>query len=360
MKFSVKRAVLSSVLDKISECLPKVAISFYNNVFVEAKDGVVKLGATNTRLGIWSTINLVEIEEEGSEMISAEELLKIAKINQVDSITVETKGSTYVITTEESTWEFPSVEKSAEALFSPIVIDEAKAVILKKDAFISGLQKISYAVCTDESRINLNVVSIDGNTMIGTDGYRVQTVKLNTQMPKVLLPEYSIKQLIKILKLSNSEDMQMQVGKSFVVIKALDDIMSIRLLNCEFPDISSAINNTADNINILTTKTAKLLSILKSAKINISMDNAVRLKLSATKGEVVSSNYKGKSFKALIKPYSWEGKDFDVILNCGYMIDALSGFKGEDVSIKFPQENNKPVRIDEENAMSIILPMRNM
>ncbi|MCX6705176.1 MAG: DNA polymerase III subunit beta [Candidatus Woesebacteria bacterium] len=360
MKFTVKKSVLSNALDKIAECLPKVALSFYNNVFIEAKDGVVKFGATNTKLGIWVTVNLVDIKEEGSEMISSEELLKISKINQDDDITIETKGSVYTISTEESVWSFPSVEKSAESLFGAIEIDEEKAITVKKQDFIDGLQRISYAICQDESRINLNVVSIGGDRMIATDGYRVQTVKLESKMPKVLLPEYAIRNLIKILKLSNGEDVQIQVGKSFVILKVLEDIMSIRLLSCEFPDIEGVVKETANNANILKTSVSKLTAVCKAAKINISMDNAVKLKLSSGKGEVTASNYKGKAFKAVIKPYSWNGGDLDIMLNCDYLLDALNGFKEKEVEIKFGVDSAKPIRIDDKDAVAIILPMRSL
>jgi DNA polymerase III sliding clamp (beta) subunit (PCNA family) len=342
MKFTVKRAVLSNALDKVAECLPKVSLSFYNNVFVEAKNGEVKLGATNTKMVIWSTINLVDVEEEGSEMISSEELLKISKINAVGDVTIETKESSYVITTENSEWSFPSVEKSSEGLLKPIVLDTSMAESVNKDVFISGLQKVSYAICTDESRINLNVVSINGEQMVATDGFRLHKMNMGVKLPTVLLPGYSIKPLIKILKLTNSNDMYINVDKSFVTFKVLDDIISVRLMNCEFPDINPVIDGSLENKCVLKTKTSNLLSVFKSAKVNMSLDSAIRFKFSSSKGEVFASNYKGKAFKAVIKPYSWTGEDLEILLNCDYAVDALNGLKEDDVEVKFSIDSIKP------------------
>lgn len=210
------------------------------HMLLHAADG--QLIVTSTDLVVALTERLAAtVQTEGAATCSPS-LLRAA-LNGLDGV-VEVSISGFTLTVRQGRRRYvlesfdPSVFPGAQeaANVREIAIDAKK--------FGQAMARVVYCAPTDDSRIYLNGVSVNGERVAGTDGHRVAIAPIKSEMPAIIIPTGSARQALGMW----NEAMRCRVIEAAAgnpsEIEFYDDARSLRarLLDGRYPDLAPALN----------------------------------------------------------------------------------------------------------------------
>jgi DNA polymerase III subunit beta len=344
-----------------------------SNVLIEATTDKIDFFATDLEIGVKSSVK-AEVESTGSVTIPAKKLFDFIKslpegvitIEEIDNFGVLIRGgnSRFKIGGLNPE-EFPKVGSYDEAEFfdiSPSVLSDLISYTL-------------YAVSTDETRYNINGIYFinsgeEGEVVsVSTDGHRLSKMSgklADVRIPifdeGLILPRKGVSEIRKILDQDHEvSDIKIsRVGNQFVV-KGSDTIISMRLIDGEFPEWQDTI--PAGNSNLLTINKSSLIDVLKrtllmsSDRYHLVVFSFVgnNLTISCSNPELGEVS----EFTETIE-VKYDGNDLDIGFNPRYLIDASSVTNSEDVVISMGEDLD-PVIVtdpDKEGFLGLVMPMR--
>ena len=211
--------------------------------------------------------------------------------------------------------------------------------------FIDGLASVVFAVSTEEHRPSFTGVLIEGGESIkltASDTYRLAQAEVTATTPefRILVKPTILKELIRL----KPDKLEMGFTNSAVTFNADGVLLSARLLDEKYPDVTSIVPKQED----ATTKvspavgglSAPLLEAIRSALLMVDTKNRA-VTVSVTDGllTVKASGQVGNMQEEIA--VNTEGDDIELYLNAGYIADVL---KYEGITIDF-YGDGKPVVI---------------
>ena len=372
MEFIIDKDTFLKSLQKIQGIVEKrTSMPILSNVLLEATEGALHLTATDLEVGMKS-LYPAEVTSTGKITVSAKKLYEIVKELPNHPITFVTKENDWVeiscgkvqfnivgLSSDEFPY-FPEVKN--ENLF------EIESHILK-----SMIEKTSFAICTDETKYNLNGVftkvesgSDGSNTlkMIATDGHRLSIASSGLKgtvgpelLKGVILPK---KGIFEMKKITDEEGGSLLFGfmDNSAVIKRGDSYMVMRLVDGEFPDYNRVIPVANDRVVAVPredfTHSVRRMAILSSEKFK-----GIMMDISSGTIRISSSNPElGDAREELDVSYS--GESFSVRFNARYLLDVLAVAETERIEMKFRDELSPSIVVPEasESFLAVIMPMR--
>lgn len=241
---------------------------------------------------------------------------------------------------------------------------------LKAEKLLEIIQKTSYAISNDETRLYLNGIyfqDIEGKLRaVATDGHRLAL--LNTEVTTnfsenlingIIIPKKGINELKKIAETYHQDEIKISVDESFMFVNAQDKyFLSIRLIAREYPKYQAVIpNKTTYCVRIekeVFLNAAKRIKIMSNEK-----SNGVRVKLDASK-MTLSANHPslGNAFETISTEY--DGNEMEIGFNAKYLIEALNIIQDTEVILEINNELSPVIiRADKmPNYLSIIMPLK--
>ncbi len=370
MEFKIPKETFYRALQKIQGIVEKrTTMPILSNALIEAREGGIEVIATDLDVAMKSFYSATTITP-GRITVAAKKLCEILK---------ELPDAEVHFITRENDWvdircgkaQFNLVGLSPDEFPLPR-IREDNLITLKSSLIGEMIEKTSYAICTDETKYNLNGVFVQARNegdrnlikMVATDGHRLALVSraidgdVGPELCKgVIFPRKGIYEL---KKMSEEESGEMMIGfmENSAIIKKGDTIVVMRLVDGEFPDYNRVIPQQ-NNRSIIINRD-DFLHTLRRMQI-LSSDKFKGIKLNVTEAgmEISSSNPEmGDSREEM--EVLFQGEPLSLRFNARYLIDVLTVLDGNQVELVLRDELSPAIIKSDMDPefLAVIMPMR--
>lgn len=361
MKITINNKTLLNALNKVTSVIEKRnTIPILSNIHIDVSDGVLKLQGTDLDITISSIISDIVVSEEGSLTASASMLSDIVKRLPEGDVTLEYKDDTLHVKAGRSKFKMqtlPSVDFPEPK--SPLTTSE---FTVEQEQLKSWLDRVSYCISTEETRIMLNGVFMhitdEGYIrFVAIDGHRfaMQDTTVNCGFTGgIIIPRKTIAELVKLC--TGSEKIAVSWNDSMIVASNSDTTLTSKLIDATFPEYQRIIPQANDMKMVVDAELIKKASD-RVASINDERTRAVRI--SCRKNEIdlfVKASNGNDANETLDAECDFE---LEIGVNSRYLADAMSRIDG-DVEFAF-RDGNSPMlakQVGDDSYLSLIMPMR--
>ncbi len=365
------------------------------NILLEAKDGQLRLAATNLEIGINCWIG-AKVEDEGSTTIPAKLLGEFVNSLPAERIDMELTVRTQTLHLRCAQYdanirgidasEFPIIP-TADGSESGQASLEGSRITLETEGLRKMVDQVVFAAATNESRPTLTGVEVsikpDRLAMAATDGFRlsVRSVLLENELGEeltVIVPAKSLGELGRISAEADSErpiDMTVTEARNQILFRIHGkpdtkgsfqrvDLVS-QLIDARFPDYRAIVPKSYDTRTVVDT--ANLLKAVRVANLFArSNNNIIRVVIDPGSGNgpgsiilQAKSSEMGDSVNALDAMV--EGVGLEIAFNAQYLIDVLSQIDQSQVVLETTQSTRpgalRPVGMGPDEFLHVVMPM---
>jgi DNA polymerase-3 subunit beta len=332
MEFVIKKSDLVRELQTVTGVVEKRAtLPILANLLLETKDGGLQIGASDLEVTIRGQAEATVLQE-GAVTLPAAKLHEIGRSLPDAEVTFKLLERNHVkITCDRTKYEIAGQPRDEFPNFPEI--DESKAVKLPGRILKEMIERVAFAITTEDPRYSLNgalfMLKDKTATMVATDGHRLAYVsktldtKVATEDQKLIVPRKALNEISKMTSDLGDEDTVMfgQSGNHVFFIVGEHRLTS-SLLEGNFPRYENVMPKSCEiGLNIATDElmaAVKRVSLLASDRYG----RAVRLHLSPGKLQLDSKTEVGKAEEVLALDY--DGVEMSIGFNAKYLIDFLS------------------------------------
>jgi len=375
MKFSSLQENLKHGLGKVSHIAGKNPnLPILNNIMVEAKEGSVKLIATDLEIGIKCLVR-GKVEKEGAYTVDAKIFSDYISLLPNQKTNLEQKDGHLFINNDN----YKTSIKGQEADDFPLIpqVDKDTYFEVNIKDFRQALQQVIFATSTSETRIELSgVLFICGQekiTLVATDSYRLAEksfqAKTNTTEPKqVIVPAKTAQELIRVLTSAKSEELDGESSEKVVFYLSENQILVninntevvSRLIEGQYPDYKQIIPSGAKTK--ATIERSEVVRAVKAASLfSKSGVNDVNIDFPTGKNKMVISSASGQAGENISElETDTQGEENSIVVNHRYLLDGLNNINSDRVIMEIIDGNTpcllKPEK--EESYLYIIMPIK--
>lgn len=343
LRIKVNRTTFLKSLQTVQKAISDNKIRpLISGVYIEARGKVIFMRGTDLELTINSFIE-GEIEEDGEIVFSyqlIEEYLKeikeenISIIEQEGKILIETTSSSSEFSIYDST-EYPMIKN----------LDEGTEYYLSKEMFLVGLEKTRVAASVSSENLAVNCIRLELENkkmkMIASDTYRmvyfeemIEGEGIPETAIKVSIPLKTVDALIKVLKMSEGESLNLrQEGSQIFFTLGATSVLS-RVIDLAFPDYNSILSGANYDKKVLS-RTSDFISVLK--RVLVFVKNNTEAKNSGIFDFIGNKLIlKGISEYAKVKEELdtlKDGEDLKISLNVKFLLDFLNHLDSDNVEV---------------------------
>lgn len=364
MKVVCQGLDLSEAVLKVSKALPTKSLTpVLESIKLVAKGDNLIISATDTDLTIQNIIN-ADVLREGEAYVPGKFFTEYVRkltneqieltLNDEKQVIIKYTDSEGVIQCVDGT-DYPELER----------IDDADKMLITEEYLRDAIEKVIFAVATDDSRPVLKgaLFEIDEYTLtaVALDGYRLAMCKkpLETSASDIraVVPSRSLSELSKLL-VNDDNIATVHINEKYMFVDLGHTILATKLLNSEFINYKQIIPNefsTTIKIN-----KAQFENALDRASILSRGDKNNLVKFDVKEGLLtLLSNSEIGNIKENLT-ISLSGKDLVVAFNARYFTDCLKVMNNEFIKINFTSSVTpaiiSPCESDENTYL--ILPVR--
>ena len=374
MKFRVERDVLAEAVAWVVRGLSsRPPVPVLAGVMVEAHDeGSLTLSAFDYEIS--ATVNVsAEVHEAGKTLVLGKLLADIARSLPNKPVDVVAEGSKVALTCGSSRFsliqmpveDYPSLPTPAESSGS-----------IAGDVFTQAVAQVSIAADRGDTLPILTGVrvEIDGEkiTMLATDRYRLAMRELtwtpaDQQTSHVaLVPARTLSETAKALGASGGVEVAMgdaDGGQGLIGFEAGSRRSTTRLLDGEYPKVTSIFPNSVDTVAVIDTHA--LIEAVRRVALVAERNTPVRLRL--TDGQVAIEAGTGDDAQGSEAiEASLDGPEIEIAFNPQFLIDGVGALGTAYTRMAFTQPSRPAVlsgqsEIDgtpDESYRYVLMPVR--
>jgi DNA polymerase-3 subunit beta len=339
MKFTCDRAVLLKEIAIANDIITsKNAISILSNIYLEARDGVLVIKATDNKIWFETSVN-VEVQEPGAVTVYSDKFYGIINTLPEGEMSVEETDSKVTIKMGNKKSYLKSI---ASDKFPEFTVSGGEAFDMPVKDFKEMIEQTIFAVSDDETRYFMNGVffeKVEGNfNMVATDGRRLSFIsKKSPQGPAdfagIIIPP-------KILSI-----VQKRAGDEGVISISISDKsiftqfgpykFSSVLIEGQFPNYHRVIpENQEHSFKVMR---LDVLDALKGVSVMVGQKSQ-RIYISAKAGAVeVYSEENENGASRDEKPCEYDGEDVSIAVNYRYIEEPFKVIETDKVEIDFTE-----------------------
>jgi DNA polymerase III subunit beta len=340
------------------------------NFLIEAREGKLKISATDLEIGIVVEIP-AKVEEEGSITVSAKTLVEL--MGTITSSKIEFKTTPEGLMMKGENEEASLQTTPAEEFPKLYESKGEKLMVFKKETAEKEFLKVVFAASPDLERPALSGILIKeedgGFLLVATDGYRLSLKKQalkgveKGEMKEeisMLVPSRVIREMIQMEKNAEGGEITVYVSKekNQILFFQEDVVLVGRLIEAEFPNYEKIIPTDFSTKTVV--QRDDLLKAIKSGYV-FARQTAGIIKLSIEKNNVLISANAPSVGKNLIKiEAKTTGEENEIAFNARYLLDFLSNSISEEVSFEMNGPLNPGVfrEVKDASYMHLIMPIR--
>lgn len=343
--FEIDRGVLKVLLEKAVEVVPnKSVIPVIKNFQFRVRGDKLSVVATNLNMSIIaSTAMSVETKTGGVEVFPARKLLEIVRESDDGSrVFISVTGRTAVVVAGNASWEIALGRGSDFPRMPKVAAGDLQEV--DRAELLRCLSTVKYAV-GNAGRESLMMINVKSGRFTACDGSRLQQARMSGLSIDMQIPGSAIDKLIKMLKASDLQTMQVGEAENRLVFRVGADVLLVNKTASEFPPLEQLwLRPALSNDQELVVEKDLLLSAIKRVKINVDLEySAVSLRLvpgpEGRMGELVisASDVDGNSAVETV-PANWAGKKRELVLHFRYLAEMLSSYAPDDCLFKLGED----------------------
>lgn len=348
-----------------------VNLPILNNILLEAKEGKIRLAATNLEVGI-SCVVRGKIEKEGALTVDAKVISEYVGLLPEDKIDIEQGGN--VLDLACGNYKTKINGQAADEFPLLPSVERKNPLKVGTEEFRRALSQIIFAAAAGESRLELSGVffSFEGGNLVmaATDSYRLaeKTIKAegdaaNGAEPKrAIIPARTLQEVIRILSGSKEEtgEITIYLSENQVLFVCSSVEIVSRLIEGQYPDYRQIIPTKAKTVAAVDT--AALMRAVKAAAIfSKSGINDINLDFPKGKNKIIVSSASGQAGENVSEiEAKVSGDDNGTVINYRYLLDALNNIGEETVNIEIV-DGNTPCLVkpnDDGGYLYIIMPIK--
>ncbi|MBT6325716.1 MAG: DNA polymerase III subunit beta [Bdellovibrionales bacterium] len=242
-------------------------------------------------------------------------------------------------------------------------------ISLKSNLLLEVLNKTSYAISNDETRLYLNGIflqSLDSKLRaVATDGHRLSLLdteidkSINNLIDGIIIPKKGISELKKIAETNPESLVNISFDDSFMYVNNADKyFLAIRLIAREYPKYQAVIPSKTSYK--LTTDRNLFLNAVKRIKImSNEKSHGVRFIIKGNELTLTANHHSLGNAEEKIN-VDYNGTDMEIGFNAKYLVDTIASFSDDEITLELNNELS-PVLVKSKNIphfLGIIMPLR--
>lgn len=361
MKFTCSRTALASALGIVSSVIPSRASKpVLQNVQITGNsDSSITLAGTDLEIGISINLEVENLTDEITALISAHSLAGIVQEDRSENVTFEINEDSARMITPRGKFDF-SVGSDEE--FPEIrSIGEDKVFEIPGDALADAINKTAFATAKGDTRYALNGICInvkdDKVDFVASDTHRLSLVskKINNIGNAEGQTIVITKGMAELARMASGEEVvKIQLAANEIIASTSRGTLISRLVDGQFPRYNDVIP-TETTLELKFKRDEIIHGLRLVGKMSNEESHSIKfdaannkINLSATTGSVGSGN---QEYEAEIS-----GGEISASFNYIYMIEALKSFNSSEIQLNF-KNNDAPVKIIEGDYTHIVMPI---
>lgn len=369
MKFECNSQDLQKSIAIVEKAISsRSSLPVLENLYVEIKEGQLKLRGNDLEIGIENVIPIQNVEKEGAILVKAKTLSSIvSKLdNQTISIEVDEKGM-FVLRGKKVDLDILGSHTNDYPVFPSV--EKGVSLTLTADDLKDMIRHTIFSVSHDETKQFLNGILVkniqDKLVFVATDGFRLAKKQMViAPLEKefsVIVPFKAVNELYRILQnVSNDTTVELNLSENQVAFRMNDFLLISRVIMGHFPDYNQVIPQSSQHEYLVSRK--ELLSACERASvIAASSSNIVRLSFTKDTLTILANTPGLGDFKEDVEISCEKGEEpRKIAFNNRLVLDVIKNLEGEKVTFSFNNELS-PCKVEEasnEDFVYIIMPIR--
>ena len=363
MKIICTKSNLLSGVQTVSKAVPsKTTMSILECILVDTRNGVIKLTANDTELGIETIID-GEILDKGMIALDAKIFLEIVRKLPDNDITIETNDSFKTTITCEKA-KFNIIGKSGDDFSFLPDIERNDSVILSQFTLKEIIRQTIFSIAdNDNNRVmtgELFEINQDTLKVVTLDGHRISIRKIalknSYDSKKVIVPGKTLNEISKILSGDMDKDVSIYFTDKHILFEFDNTIVVSRLIEGEYFKIDQMLSSDYETKVRINKK--ELLDCIDRATLLVKEGDKkpVIISISDVSMELKMNSTVGSMDEQI--DITKEGKDLMIGFNPKFLIDSLRVIEDEEVDL-YMVNPKAPcfIRNAEESYIYVILPV---
>ncbi len=370
MQFEIKRDLLLQSLNFVQGVVEKKnTLPILSNVLLNLQNSKLEIVATDLDIVFFDEISDVKVIDEGSTTTSANVLFDILrKVPAGSNLNFTLKNENKLsLKTDSSDFNLLCLPSSNFPTFDDKF--DSDKLELKKESFLSLLNKTKISISNDDTRHYLNGVFLHASesnkktfiTGVATDSHRLSSssVEVNNvnNFSSIIIPRKTVFQMCTLLSETNDKlilqtsqnKIKFTLGKINLISKVIDG---------KFPDYQKVVPK--ENSKTLVVSSEEFInSVERVASVSIDRKEGVKLELSRDKLKLsVNSTNSGDGNEVISVKYS--GDDLAIGFNSKYLIDIASEIQDKNLTFNLKDSTSPVLVLDnaDKNSFYVIMPMK--
>lgn len=334
-----------------------IANDILSCILLESNKDSLYISATN-----FETAARIKVPANGSQKfktcVHGKKFFEIIK-NLDEDIEISVNGNLFISSGKSkfklntvSYNEFPDVLK---------ITDYSFVLSIRKEDFLEGINKVSFAISSEQQNINYNLECICIHLLpgqirfIGTDGHRLAILKKEIEGEsegKFLVFNKYLKDIKNFIIGSQLETVQVYFSKEKIMIETENGYMLVRLTEGKFPDYEAVIPSYNSYVKV------KKNNLLKSVKRASIIDEYTKTVILSTGNNLLKVEAVNQEMGSVYEEVDSENYiDITLGINARYLIEGLERTENEEVKI-YMQEPTRAIYFGDNNFTYILMPVR--
>jgi len=352
MKIIVTKQLIESILINLQPFLEKKdASQITSHVYIEAKNDICTIKATDSEIGLIINTNNIIIQEEGAITANGKKLLDIIRILKDEDIILEKIENNLNIKQNKSKFKLPIFNPKNFPTYP--TIDNKSQISLDSINLIKGLKHISSSIDNNNPKFELNGALIDiekeKTNLVGTDTRRLAVASIEQKSQNeisIIIPKKAIMEIQKLFM----DKIEIYFDKTNIIITNDKYYFFSRLINGKYPDYKRIIPKNVKHTIKLPKK--EMTSAIKMITA-ISQD----IKITFTKNAIIFNSLAPDNIEAkteLLIPTPLD--NFELNVNSRYLLDFISQVDNLEFEILL-NEPTLPFILKDKQFITVIMPI---
>ncbi|MSN96251.1 DNA polymerase III subunit beta [Campylobacter sp. FMV-PI01] len=244
MKFIIDKNLLNNVINSVNSYIDKKDISsITSHIFIEAKDDIINIKATDHEMGLAYKIKTQNIQIQGNATANGKTILDVIKGLKDDDIIIETMNNFLYIKQKTAKFKLPMYNSTDFPDFPSI--ENKKSFDINFQILSRSLKKVLPTIDISNPNHALNACLIEIKpqqiNFVGTDGKRLGLYILNKQtnntQSSILMPKRAINEIQKIF----FEEAEIYYDENIFIARNENFEFYTKLINKKFPNYQKVI-----------------------------------------------------------------------------------------------------------------------
>ena len=339
-------------------------MAILSNILINVKIDIIEFTGTDLEIQLVA-ISKANVQQEGKVTVPGRKLLDICKLlPDTSSIRIELTGDKLNLNSGRSRFKLSTLDANEYPDFS--AGNYLYELSINSIKFKTLLKKTSYCMANQDVRYFLNglLLQVTGTNITGvaSDGHRLSLYreKLETKISgdiELILPRKGVLELIRILEVLD-ENIILKISSNTMEISCSNILFSSKLIDGKFPDFKNVFDQNISRSFSFDTKIIKAI-LARVSVLSNEILRSISLKFSKNVLKITSNNTEQEEAYEEID-IDFEGENFEVAFNSGYLVDAINNINSNDVSLSFTDITNICFIEDkvDKNLKFVVMPMR--